>query len=126
MHIYFVACISRAAEKAMEVFQKMRSGDKFEAKQRKRKKMKNEMSRLFNFKKAKSAAWHHKFVCLAYVDQSKIPSTDYDKDELYQAGLGEKEITFEDINITLSQFKDIIFESFPKLEAGGGFRFLKG
>ena len=47
MHIYFVARISRAAEKAMEVFQKMRSGDKFEAKQRKRKKMKNEMSRLF-------------------------------------------------------------------------------
>ena len=71
-------------------------------------------------------AWRHKFVCLAYVDQSKIPSTDYDKDELYQAGLGEKEITFEDINITQSQFKGIIFESFPKLEAVGGFRFLKG
>ena len=74
--------------------------------------MKNEMSCLFNFKKTNSAAWRHKFVCLAYVDQSKIPSADYDKDELYQAGLGEKEITFEDINITQSQFEDIILESF--------------
>ena len=51
MHIYFVARISRADEKAMEVFQKMRSGDKFEAKQRKRKKMKNKMQDFLTLRK---------------------------------------------------------------------------
>ena len=37
--------------------------------------------------------------CLAYKDQSRQLTTDADKEELYQAGLGEKEIEFECLDL---------------------------
>ena len=120
MHIYFVTRISRAAEKAMEVFQKMRSGDKFEAKQRKRKKMKNEMSlRKLNLQCG---------VISLYVLHMLIKARSHQQTMIKMSSIKlDWERKREDINITQSQFKDIIIvESFPKLEAGGGFRFLKG
>ena len=40
----------------------------------------------------KQVAWRHKFVCLAYRDQERIPTVDAEKEELYQAGLGEKKL----------------------------------
>ena len=61
-----------------------------------KRKAKEEVRSLFNKgKKPKSASkcsWKHKFVCLAYHDQTRIPTTDTEKDDLLQAGLGEKEI----------------------------------
>lgn len=63
---------------------------------------------------------------MAYIDQDRIPTTDHEKDELYRAGLGEKEISFEDLDISEVEFREAILETFPKLTAGGGFRFLKG
>ncbi len=56
--------------------------------------MKQEMSQSYKSKskrlKGKGTCWKHKFVCLSYTDQEKIPTTDFDKEELFQAGLGEK------------------------------------
>ena len=52
-------------------------------------------------------AWKHKFLCLAYCDQTRIPTTDVEKDDLLQAGLGEKEI-FKDIDIDAEEFRDVI------------------
>ena len=43
--------------------------------------------------------WKHRFVCLAYRDQVKIPTTDTDKDELLKAGLGEKVVEFDDLDM---------------------------
>ena len=59
---------------------------------------KREVKKLFNHtpcakrkrKDLGSVQWKHKFVCLAYRDQHRIPTTDVEKDDLLQAGLGEK------------------------------------
>ena len=46
------------------------------------------------FKKSKAAkvssssSWTHHFVCLAFCDQTVIPTTAYEKDLLISAGLG--------------------------------------
>ena len=86
--------------------------------------VKEEVSRLFN-KKIKPATSKHKFVCLASTDQSRIPTTDVDKELLYQAGLGEKEIFFEQLDIDAVEFREILYQTFPKLKCGGGFQCLK-
>ena len=90
------------------------------------------MSRVFN-KRARidkvnedKPIWCHKFVCLAYVGQDKMPMSDYDKEELYQAGLGEKEISFKSLNLSQQQFRDLLMNEFPRLRDGGGFQLLKG
>ena len=75
---------------------------------------------------AKACAWRHKFFCLAYMDQCKSPTSEADKEELFRAGLGEKEIAFEDVNISQEEFHDVILENFPCLQGWGGFRLLKG
>ena len=53
--------------------------------------IKRAMSSLYKSKLGKKKAkngWKHNFVCLAYRDQYRIPTTEFDKDELYEAGLG--------------------------------------
>lgn len=70
--------------------------------------------------------WRHKFFCLAFKDQERIPTTEGEKEELYRAGLGEKEITFEDVEMGREEFHESILDAFPRLKEGGGFRFLKG
>ena len=73
-----------------------------------RKRVRKEMSNLFHVNKKKAdgnkPAWRHKFVCLAYHDQEKIPATDAEKEELYQAGLGEQEITFSSLDLSPEEF----------------------
>lgn len=64
-------------------------------------------------------------MCLAYNDQIRIPTSGYDKDELLQAGLGEKEIEFKDVDIGGEEFRKIIYDNFPSLKDGGGFQFFK-
>lgn len=41
--------------------------------------------------KQQKCVWKHKFYCLAHVDWSTVPC----RDELFAAGLGEKDIQFE-------------------------------
>ena len=83
----------------------MKGSTKLESKKQK---AKDEMASLFRKKSniaPKKCAWKHKFVCLAYHDQHRIPTTDTDKDDLLQAG---KEIDL-----------DLII--FPSLKEGGGY-----
>lgn len=72
-----------------------------------------------------SNSWTHKFVCLAYTDQEKSCSSNAEKNELTLAGLGEKKITIPDIDCSPQEFRKCITTAFPKLNAGGGFEYLK-
>ena len=83
-----------------------------------------EMESLFHFpKKCKlgrktalsskqRCVWKHRFVCLAYTDQTRIPTSDFEKDE---AGLGEREIEFYSQDIGFDGIKDVLFNEFPRL-----------
>ena len=96
-----------------------------------RKRVRKEMHNLFHLNKKKKAvrskpAWRHKFYCLAYHDQEKIPLTDVEKEELYLAGLGEQEINFPTLALQTDEFQELLYESFPRLRDGGGYQLLKG
>ena len=75
--------------------------------------------------KRKKAAWKHNFFCLAYVGQDRLPTSEAEKDELFEARLGLKEIEFEHLDLTAEQFKEVLFESFPQLRAAGGYQLCK-
>ena len=74
--------------------------------------------------KKRKCAWKHKFVCLAYKDQ-QVPIREAEKDELFAAGLGEKEIEFDDLCASAEDFRDILYQAFPQLQDGGGYQLLK-
>ena len=86
--------------------------------------IKSELANTFPCKKAKNVkpAWKHRFVCLARRDQLKIPTTDIEKDDLLEAGLGEKCVEFSSLDIDGEQFRDKLYSEFPKLREGGGFQ----
>ena len=44
---------------------------------------------------------------------------------MLQAGLGEKEIIFKDIDIDAEEFRNVIYENYPALQNGGGFQFYR-
>lgn len=73
-------------------------------------------------KRVKGASWKHRFVCLAYRDQSKLPTTDTEKDDLLKAGLGEQIIEFDDLDMDANE---ILLEAYPQLKDAGGFMFFK-
>lgn len=77
-------------------------------------------------KSEKKVAWWHKFVCLTYCDQERIPSTDAEKDKLFKACLVEKEVCFLSLDIDGATFKELLLESFSRLREGGGYQLLKG
>ena len=97
-----------------------------------------EMESLFSFSKKRrlgktpisskqQCVWKHRFVCLAYSDQTRMPTTDAEKDELLEAGLGEKEVEFVfSDDMDFNGVKEVLFQAFPRLQDGGGFQFLKG
>lgn len=124
----------KAADNALSALSRLRAGIKADqrvADRQKRAKM--EVSSLFRGppkKKlkadSKKAVWRHKFVCVAYRDQERIPTTDWEKDELFQAGLGEKEISFTTLDMNATEFKGLLLESFPRLKDGGGYQLMKG
>ena len=94
------------------------------------------MSSLFHSKKQKvekaRVVWRHRFVCLAYRDQERIPTVDAEKEELYRAGLGEKEkekekeIAFESTEMSQPEFCEVLFDHYHWLREGGGHQLLKG
>jgi len=77
-------------------------------------------------KKKRKPAWKHRFVCLAYCGQRKIPTHGWEKDELQEAGLGEKEVEFDRIDLEASEFREVLIKEFPKLDGGGGYQLFKG
>ena len=113
----FIFAVLRAADKALHALKGMKrgmSGDK-------RRRLKDEVANVFTSKKRSKCAWKHRFVCLGYYGQPKIPTTDTDKDELLKAGLGEKMIEFPSLNASGEEFRDVLYSVFPKLKEGGGF-----
>ena len=44
---------------------------------------------------------------------------------LLEAGLGEKKISFPDIDCNAEAFRDKLLEEFPKLKGGGGFELMR-
>lgn len=122
----FLEKIEVAADNALEALNRIRTGNKSSGKKR----VRQEMSGIFHTKRPKSSSkvcvWKHKFCCLAFKDQYRSPTTEASKEELYRAGLGDKEITFDDLSMSQKEFHELILEHFPRLRDGGGFRFLKG
>ena len=108
----------------------MKAGVKAEQVRATERQSKQEVTKLFNnatpakhkMKIKASTVWKHKFSCLAYRGQIRIPTTDVEKDDLLQAGLGEKEISFHDMNASAEEFRDIICGEFPQLKKAGGFQ----
>lgn len=114
--------VLEAADKEITVLRLARSGSGSATRKRR---VKDGVSFLFNKKRSKVAVWKHRFVCLAYRDQVKIPTTDTDKDDLLKAGLGEKVIEFDDLDMDANSFRDVILEAYPQLINAGGFMFFK-
>ena len=89
----------------MDMLKRMKAGAKAEKLREGKRKAKEEVGQLFNYSKRKKGEavkkmkWKHKFVCLAYRDQPRIPTSEVEKDDLLQSGLGEKEIVFYDLHI---------------------------
>lgn len=74
---------------------------------------------------ARKHVWKHRFVCLAHTDQQRIPLSDYEKDQLLEAGLGEREVEFYYQDMSFEDVKSVLFDAFPRLRDGGGFQFFK-
>ena len=68
-----------------------------------------------NKKRKKGMTWKHKFFCLAYVGQTRLPANEAQREELFEAGLREKEVEFDNIDISTDEFKEVLFFNYPKL-----------
>ena len=112
--------LRKATDRALNALEGMRRGLKGNGERKKR--LKSELASAFisKSKKPKKRAWKHRFVCLAWRDQHKIPTTDVEKDDLLEAGLGEKVIEFPSLDANGEEFKEI-YSEYPKLRDGGGF-----
>ena len=113
--INFLLGVVQAADKVLHALKGMRRSLAGDAK---RKVVKNELMASFSTKKPKKNPWKHRFVCLVYYDQPKIPTTDSEKDELIKAGLGEKCIEFPSLDVDGEEMCDILYSVFPKLIKG--------
>lgn len=111
----------KSADKVLVALKGMRGGLEGGSSSRKRR-LKDEVSHLFTRKKR---AWKHKFVCLPTVGEMKVPTTAIYKDDLLKAGLGEKLVEFSNIDMSPEEFREVIYEAFPKLESGGGYELCK-
>ena len=60
-------------------------------------------------------------MCLAYLEQ-QVPQKEAEKDKLFSAGLGEIEL---DLDMNAEEFCSTIFEAYPQLKEGGGYKFFK-
>ena len=88
-------------EKALQSLKMVQAGITAEQKkdEKGKKRARQQVSELFTTKKkpltSKSRpAWKHRFICLAYRDQACIPTTDAEKDELYEARFGGERNSF--------------------------------
>ena len=75
---------------------------------KKRRRTQDEVKLLF----LKKMAWKHRFFCLADKTQSRVPTTEQEKEVLYRAGL---EVEFDDIKMNSAQFKEVLSSYYPQL-----------
>lgn len=71
---------------------------------------------LFSGNKKKKGTWKHKYFCLAYVGRSRLPTSEAEKDDLFEAGLGEKEVEFDQLDISADEFNSRHFQGCEMLE----------
>jgi hypothetical protein len=64
--------------------------------------------------------WTHDFCVLSDQDQRKVPPASY-KQELREAGLGQKTIVFKNKRGDFKYLQEELFSNYPRLENGGGF-----
>lgn len=125
--LHSISFLYRHINKALDALRRMRAGIRADITGKKH--TKEEVSSLFRPKKVlkleKKPAWKHKFFCLAFKDQSRVPTSDVDKEELYLANLGEKEIEFQSLDASADEFKEVLLKAFPRLQQGGGYQLLK-
>ena len=76
-------------------------------------------------KRSKQASWTHNFVCLANSNQTKPPTAGWEHELLLKAGLGEKKISFSNIDSSPEEYRDKLCSVFPKLMEAGGFEFMR-
>jgi len=51
-----------------------------------------------------------------------VPTTECERDELFEAKLGKKEIEFSTLEMDANAFREVLYEAYPKLRDGGGFQ----
>ena len=76
-------------------------------------------------KRSKQASWTHNFVCLANSNQTKPPTAGWERELFLEAGLGEKKISFSNIDCSPKEYRDKLCSVFPKLMEAGGFEFMR-
>ncbi len=107
-----------AADKALVAMKGMRRGIVGSGKKRR---LKDELLNTFSAnKKLKKYVWKHRFVCLAYFEQQRIPTTDGEKDELIKAGLEEKCSEFSSLNLNGQEINNVLISAFPRLKDAEG------
>ena len=111
----------RAADKVVSVLSRIRSSSLAKTtssipanmKTKDRLGVKHAMSSLFSSSRGKTSkgklAWKHTFVCLAYRDQEHIPTTESEKDELFEAGLGAHDVEFKSLDLSAEEFRQVIY-----------------
>ena len=132
MNILYSLDIQARCDEALERLRGIRAarqcdGNNFrvEARSMLRHSRKRSSRQLTEGSKLPKRVWEHKFFCLAQVGQYRVPTNESEKDKLFDAGLGEKEIEFEDLNISAEEFREIIVQSFPQLHDAGGYQLCK-
>lgn len=68
--------------------------------------------------------WTHEFCVLADRDQRKVPTTSM-KQELREAGLGQKSIVFKNKKGSFDHIQQALYHHYPKLKESGGFEFYR-
>ena len=76
-------------------------------------------------KRCRKTGWTHTFYCLSECQQSVIPSSNYERDMLLEAGLGEKKVFIPDVDASGEEFRSVLYEVYPKLKDAGGYAFGK-
>lgn len=76
-------------------------------------------------KRCRTVSWTHTFYCLSECRQSVIPCSNYERDVLLEAGLGEKRVFIPDVDASGEEFRSVLYEAFPKLKDAGGYSFGK-
>ena len=109
----------------LETLRRTRAGAIAEQRRKKGTSLRSEMSSHFPSQKAsetsgkpkktKRGTWKHKFVCLPYHKQDKIPTYEVEKDEMFEADLGEKLVEFDKLDMKAEEFCDVLYNE------GGGF-----
>lgn len=76
-------------------------------------------------KRCHAVGWTHTFYCLSQCQQSVIPCSNYERDALLEAGLGEKRVFIPDLDASAEEFRSVLYKAFPKLNDAGGYSFGK-